>query len=327
MDKNPEKNQKRKYLEKKLNQLADEEKFDKIVALIEQIPEAERDWSLIGWYVRSLNNCGDYERAIEISLQHKAQGENDLLWHYRYGYALLYSKRHEEAEIVLRRAIELASEGESVIEWVNELLEVIEDSKQKAESERQRRAKKIPRDPNKPPFIGFDFNGFWDDNDYALDEYVGAPPTDEQFKQVEKTLGYKLPESYKWLMKRHNGGMPVNDCHPAETPTSWAEDHIAITGIMGVDPSKKYSLLGSLGSKFMIEEWGYPDIGIAICDCPSAGHDMIFLDYRYCGKDGEPEVVHIDQEYDYEITYIADDFESFIRGLVNGEVFDEEADK
>ena len=92
-------------------------------------------------------------------------------------------------------------------------------------------------------------------------------------------------------------------------------DEVSITGIMGVDPDKIYSLCGELGSKFMIEEWGYPDLGIAICDCPSAGHDMIFLDYRNCGKDGEPEVVHIDQESNYDITYLAGDFESFIRGL------------
>lgn len=58
-------------------------------------------------------------------------------------------------------------------------------------------------------------------------------------------------------------------------------------------------------------------IGVAICDCPSAGHDMIFLDCRECGPQGEPKVVHIDQEYDYEITPLADSFEEFIRGLVN----------
>lgn len=34
----------------------------------------------------------------------------------------------------------------------------------------------------------------------------------------------------------------------------------------------------------MIDEWEYPAIGVAICDCPSAGHDMVFLDYRDCGK-------------------------------------------
>ena len=174
----------------------------------------------------------------------------------------------------------------------------------------------------KEPFDGFDFTGFWNDEEYYMKEYVGAPATEEQFAEAEKTLGYKLPDSYKWLMKRHNGGAPVNSCHPTDTPTSWAEDNVAITCIFGVDPSKAYSLTGELGSKFMIEEWGYPDIGIAICDCPSAGHDMIFLDYRDCGPDGEPEVVHIDQEGDYEITYVADDFESFIRGLVSEESYD-----
>jgi len=34
----------------------------------------------------------------------------------------------------------------------------------------------------------------------------------------------------------------------------------------------------------MKNDWGYPDIGVAICDTPSAGHEMIFLDYRECGR-------------------------------------------
>jgi hypothetical protein len=42
---------------------------------------------------------------------------------------------------------------------------------------------------------------------------------------------------------------------------------------------------------------------------------MIFLDYSDCGPEGEPCVVHIDQESDYEISYLADDFASFVRGL------------
>ena len=76
----------------------------------------------------------------------------------------------------------------------------------------------------------------------------------------------------------------------------------------------------------MIDEWGYPSVGVAICDTPSAGHEMIFLDYRKCGSKGEPQVVHIDQESNYEITFLANDFESFIRGLVRPDTFDEDYD-
>jgi hypothetical protein len=37
---------------------------------------------------------------------------------------------------------------------------------------------------------------------------------------------------------------------------------------------------GTFGSRFWIEEWGYADIGVYFADCPSAGHDMLCLDYR-----------------------------------------------
>lgn len=168
-------------------------------------------------------------------------------------------------------------------------------------------------------FHDFDFSGFWDDSEYSIKEYVGEFPTDELILSVEKELGYKLPASYIELMKLHNGGTPKNYCFPTIESTSWAEDHCAITGIMGIGRKKAYSLCGSLGSQFMIDEWGYPNTGIFICDCPSAGHDMIMLDYEKCGKYGEPEVVHIDQEWDYKKTFLAKDFETFIRGLVSEE--------
>lgn len=171
-------------------------------------------------------------------------------------------------------------------------------------------------------FANTDLDNFWDDSDYALKEYVEPPPSDELIQSIEQELGYKLPASYIALMKLHNGGIPVNVCFPTNEPTSWADDHIAITGIMGIGRTKRYSLCGDLGSKFIQEEWGYPEIGICICDCPSAGHDMIMLDYTACGKDGEPAVVHVDQESDYKITWLAPDFASFINGLVSEEEFD-----
>ena len=171
-------------------------------------------------------------------------------------------------------------------------------------------------------FKDFDLTTFWNDSDYSLKEYGEGELSGELIDSVERELGYKLPASYIELMKLHNGGVPKNTCFPTTTPTSWADNHVAITGIFGIGRNKAHSLSGSLGSQFMIEEWGYPEIGICICDCPSAGHDMIMLDYSKCGKDGEPEVVHVDQESDYKKTFLAKDFETFIRGLVSSDVFD-----
>jgi hypothetical protein len=171
-------------------------------------------------------------------------------------------------------------------------------------------------------FKDFDFSNFWDDSDYAFKTFVEKYPNDELIISIEEELGYKLPDSYIELMKLHNGGIPLNYCHPTEVRTSWAEDHVAIEGIMGIGRTKAYSLCGKIGSQFMIDEWGYPNIGVCICDCPSAGHDMIMLDYTNSGKHGEPEVVHVDQECNYKKTFLAKDFETFIRGLVNWEVYD-----
>ncbi|WP_217701015.1 SMI1/KNR4 family protein [Hymenobacter sp. CRA2] len=167
-----------------------------------------------------------------------------------------------------------------------------------------------------------DLSTFWEDSDYARKAYVEAPPTPELIRSVEAELGYKLPAFYLWLMQSQNGGIPRNTCFPTAQPTSWADDHVAITGIAGIGRSKSYSLCGELGSQFMLDEWGYPPIGVCVCDCPSAGHDMIMLDYSACGPEGEPTVVHVDQESDYKITFLAPDFETFVRGLVNEEAYD-----
>lgn len=49
---------------------------------------------------------------------------------------------------------------------------------------------------------------------------------------------------------------------------------------------------------------------------------LIMLDYRKNGNQGEPEVVHVDQESDYRITLLAENFETFIKGLVHSDVYE-----
>jgi hypothetical protein len=160
-------------------------------------------------------------------------------------------------------------------------------------------------------------SNFWNDSEEAQKNYIDTLPSDELIKSIEKDLGYKLPYSYIELMKIHNGGIPSNNCFPIDKPLLAYSDHIEIYGIFGISYTKPYSLCGSFGNKLWQGGWGYPDIGIYICDTPSAGHDMVALDYRKCSKDGEPEVVHVDQEDDYKITFLAKNFEEFILNLIN----------
>ncbi len=158
-------------------------------------------------------------------------------------------------------------------------------------------------------FDDYDFSDFWENTKIA--GYETNAPDDAVIEEIETELGYKLPESYVQLMKQHNGGM-VRKCRFPFSDDP--DDSFYISSILGIG-REKYSLCGKFGSRFWIEEWGYPEIGIAVCDTASAGHDMVFLDYRECGPEGEPKVVVIDQEYDYRITPLADSFEEFVLRL------------
>ena len=174
-------------------------------------------------------------------------------------------------------------------------------------------------------FADFDLTQFWEPSEYAWKEYVGEPLTDEAVAAVERELGCQLPASYVELMRFQNGGIPRRTNHRAAERTTWADDHIAITGLYSIGSEKPCSLCGEVGSRFWVEEWSYPDIGVYFADCPSAGHDMLCLDYRECGSKGEPQVVHIDQEWHYKIVFVAKNFESFIRGLEDDAAFEDAA--
>jgi hypothetical protein len=170
-------------------------------------------------------------------------------------------------------------------------------------------------------FGDFDVTNFWEEDPDYGETYKDEPLTDQEVAAVERELGYKLPASYIELMKHQNGGRPRKTNHRTEVSTSWAEDHIAITGISSIGRRGGHSLCGGFGSQFWMDEWEYPPIGVYFADCPSAGHDMLCLDYRDCGPHGEPQVVHVDQELDYRITFVAKNFESFIRGLEGDDAF------
>ncbi|WP_411338503.1 DUF2185 domain-containing protein [Enterocloster lavalensis] len=319
-----------------LEQWNDEDEYTRCIQALNAIPENWRNYRTAYALARALENyaiIGDHDegtlkskgdkallRAIEVLESVREEGQDKAEWNMRmaYGYQYLYGQE-EKAIPYAQRWAELDPEDENAPAVIRECKAEI----RKRQRSRKKKAKFVPGDT---PFEGFDLTNFWDDNWYALKEYVSEPPSDELIASVEEELGYKLPAAYIWLMKQHNGGIPVNTCYPCDEPTCWADDHVAITGIFGIGREKSCSLCGELGSQFMIDEWEYPAIGVAICDCPSAGHDMIFLDYRACGPQGEPAVVHVDQENDYKITHLADSFEEFIRGLEHESLYDPDED-
>ena len=319
-----------------LEQWNDEDEYTRCIQALNAIPENWRNYRTAYALARALENyaiIGDHDegtlkskgdkallRAIEVLESVREEGQDKAEWNMRmaYGYQYLYGQE-EKAIPYAQRWAELDPEDENAPSVIRECKAEI----RKRQRSRKKKAKFVPGDT---PFEGFDLTNFWDDNWYALKEYVSDPPSDELIASVEEELGYKLPAAYIWLMKQHNGGIPVNTCYPCDEPTCWSDDHVAITGIFGIGREKSCSLCGELGSQFMIDEWEYPAIGVAICDCPSAGHDMIFLDYRVCGPQGEPAVVHVDQENDYKITHLADSFEEFIRGLEHESLYDPDED-
>ena len=319
-----------------LEQWNDEDEYTRCIQAINAIPEDWRNYRTAYALARALENyaiIGDHDegtlkfkgdkalqRAIEVLESVREEGQDKAEWNMRmaYGYQYLYGQE-EKAIPYAQRWAELDPEDENAPAVIRECKAEI----RKRQRSRKKKAKFVPGDT---PFEGFDLTNFWDDNWYALKEYVSDPPSDELIASVEEELGYKLPAAYIWLMKQHNGGIPMNTCYPCDEPTCWSDDHVAITGIFGIGREKSCSLCGELGSQFMIDEWEYPAIGVAICDCPSAGHDMIFLDYRACGPQGEPAVVHVDQENDYKITHLADSFEEFIRGLEHESLYDPDED-
>ena len=141
----------------------------------------------------------------------------------------------------------------------------------------------------------------------------GPALTDEMVSRAEDSLGVRLPRSYLALLHERNGGIPVRRCFPMKRPTSWASDHIQVSTLLGIGFEE--GIDGELGSRYLIQEWGYPDVGVVIFDMPSGGHDTVMLDYSDCGSHGEPRVVYVDE--DRIPVFVAATFEEFVEALVD----------
>ncbi|MFO0957712.1 MAG: SMI1/KNR4 family protein [Isosphaeraceae bacterium] len=163
----------------------------------------------------------------------------------------------------------------------------------------------------------------WSDFFDASDFYTGPPLTEALVDSAERTLGFALPGSYLRLLRVKNGGQPRRGCFP--TDERWDDDHVRISTLFGVGYAWGIDS-DQFGSRHLIRQAGFPEIGIVVALTPTAGHDAIMLDYSACGPQGEPRVVYVDPEDD-RCDILAPDFASFLGGLVDCRPYDEARDR
>jgi tetratricopeptide (TPR) repeat protein len=296
----------------------EQDEYEEIIDAITEVPEEEWDYILVNHLGRALNNMERYKEAVEQFLSVEEEGQNDPLWHYRIGLAYYYLEQYENA----REAFEAADRLEPGDEDTQEFLEWIrnktteEPAKESEEGPVETLHSVTEINIEATPGIHPDSTSFWNDSPANVDQYVLSPPTEEQVEAVEEQLVFKLPKFYVNMMKLHNGGVPHYRYFPVSQAENDGKIHIEILNILGVGREKAHSLCGQAGSRVIIEQGGYPEIGVILCQCPSDS-EVVMLDYRESGNAGEPEVVHVNKAEGYKITWLAPNVETFIQGLVN----------
>jgi hypothetical protein len=158
-------------------------------------------------------------------------------------------------------------------------------------------------------------DSFWSGSAYGVQQ----PLTDEAVGVAESELGVTLPSSLLELLRVQNGGVVADrwKAFPTREPTSWAKDHVPFKELMGIGRAE--NVLSLLQTPYFVEEWGLPTPIVLLA---GDGHCWVALDYRVCGRAGEPSVTWFDTELAAE-SALATDFRSFVEGLVPLKAFEE----
>jgi hypothetical protein len=84
---------------------------------------------------------------------------------------------------------------------------------------------------------------------------------------------------------------------------------------MGI--GRRDGMTSLLDTPYLVEEWGMPAPLVLLS---GDGHCWIGLDYRACGRDGEPSVTWFETDLD-AVLVLAGDFRSFVEGLTAGSTY------
>lgn len=130
--------------------------------------------------------------------------------------------------------------------------------------------------------LPYDVNQFWMssssssiDIHYLHAEYENPTLTSEMITSIEASVGYKLPAFYIRLCSIQNGGLPNRREYRLEN----VPYKFSLRGIFGIGYAEG-GIAGEWGTKYLVESFDYPDIGIYFADSHTAGQDMFCFDYR-----------------------------------------------
>ena len=175
-------------------------------------------------------------------------------------------------------------------------------------------------------FNSISTDNFWDNlpfeqGGYLADKkelFIAKPITNDMVSAVQNELGYQLSQSYLEFLKSQNGGIIHEHLLITDEPNSLSGDYFSITNIAGIDKQAKNCSL--YYGKTLIES-GFVDIGVYFCDL-KIDHDWMIMDYRECGKNGEPKITHVYVDGgEPEIQVTTKDFKTFIDNLKNANEF------
>ncbi|MEV0192201.1 SMI1/KNR4 family protein [Kitasatospora purpeofusca] len=154
--------------------------------------------------------------------------------------------------------------------------------------------------------------------DTDCDHGVQPPVTDQVILDAERLLNVALPGSLLDLLRQQNGGRVTSgrNAFPTSGPTSWAADHVPFESLLGI--GHRGGTLSLLDSPYLVEEWNLP---VPVVLVSGEGSCWIGLDYRVCGRQGEPSVTWFDADDNSE-SALAPDFQSFVEGLTSASAFE-----
>ncbi|MBF9071533.1 SMI1/KNR4 family protein [Streptacidiphilus fuscans] len=156
---------------------------------------------------------------------------------------------------------------------------------------------------------------FWDTgSNYGVQQ----PLTDHAVREAERLLDVTLPASLLDLLRVRNGGQVAGTRNAFRTdkPTSWSAGHVPFDQVAGV--GRRERTVSLLDSPYLVKEWGLPSPVVLLA---GDGPCWIALDYRACGRHGEPSVTWFDADFSFELP-LASDFGSFVEGLSSASDFD-----